>query len=148
MGFNGKYANITLRPKEHYLLTSYSGFNRAQLKKMSLFIFFLTLEHCFPLLPLLRLRPCPLRPFRTLCAESRTFLRTTSRNFALGSAMSVSMFCPVASASQPTVFAPCQSNGRPEPVQNTGDTITALKERRITVYWAYTVISVTAPRLM
>ena len=31
MGFNGRYANITLRPKEPYLLTRYSGFNRAQL---------------------------------------------------------------------------------------------------------------------
>jgi len=36
----------------------------------------------------------------------------------------------------------------PEPTQNNADYMTAPKERRITVYWAYPVITVTAPRLM
>ena len=55
----------------------------------------------FSALPLVRLRPCPLTLFRNLCAESLTFLRTTSRNFVSGSVMSVSMFRPAASASEP-----------------------------------------------
>jgi hypothetical protein len=36
----------------------------------------------------------------------------------------------------------------PEPVQNTAYSMTSLKERRIAVYRAYHVISVTALRLM
>ena len=75
------------------------------------FFFFVTLEDCFLPLTLLSFRPCPLSLFRTLCAESRTFLRTTSRNFASGSVLSVIMFCPEASASEPTVLATCRRKG-------------------------------------
>ena len=91
-----------------------------RLGKISLFIFFflfLPLEGCFFPLPLaevvlLLLHPCPLSLFITLCAGSLTFLRTMSRIFILGSAMSIIMFCPVASASEHMALAPCHSNGR------------------------------------
>jgi hypothetical protein len=41
-----------------------------------------------------------------------------------------------------------KNEGTAKAAQNTTDSMTVLKERRIAVYWAYPVITVTVPRLM
>ena len=62
-------------------------------KDFSFYILFLNSRRFFPAFALLRLSACPLSLFRTLCAESRTFLRTTSRNFASGPSCQLVCFC-------------------------------------------------------
>jgi hypothetical protein len=66
--------------------------------------------------------------------------------------MSVNMFRPVASASEPIDLAPVPwqwaHERTPQPTQNTAASMTALKERQITLYISYTVMSATTPRLM